>query len=604
MKKWLLALFCFLSLLSTATAQVTLTASVDKTALALDDELTLTIEVQGASGNMIMPQMPSLPAFNVYSREVEQSTVNGHTTTSFRYIMLPRFAGKASIGEISFSYQGKTYKTDPISVTIYRNAQGVPPNRASTQTAYKKTNGNIDTRLSKTMEKPDPNLPPLEYALASQAYAQAGNPFFMVAAVSNPSPYVNEPTLLAVRFYYSRSFYDAPYQKPEATDIFMEALAPAQGTQTIGGTLYRYEEQRYQLMPASPGKAVIGPASIRYQTGNSPFSAFDRLFGGTAVSEEKTATTTPITLTVRPLPAQGKPKSFYGAVGEGFSLSAKAEPTLVEAGEAVNLTLLVKGPANLKTTQDVIFPQMEGFKLYPAAAESGSLPSIDGNSRGYKTFKAVLVPSASGVYTIPSIKWSYFSPVTRTYKTLQTDPIQLQVVPSSKAENGFDFNQAASSTGFQSLGKDVAYLKTSYAPATNGLERVSEWDKLNYIFLSLLGFCILFASFGRKSLAAKRAYADCRNRLKKADSVGEVADAVADYLQNKFKISTGSLPLKNITQALRKKGVTPATAESFSLLWQRLDAARFAPGEWEIQSTQELSVQATDVLHLIEEETK
>ena len=110
MKKLLLALyfcFCFVS----AMAQVSLTASVNKTALALDDEITLTVEIRGASGNMIMPQLPSLPAFNVYSREVEQSTVNGNTTTVFRYVMLPRFVGKTSIGEVSFTYDGKTYKT-------------------------------------------------------------------------------------------------------------------------------------------------------------------------------------------------------------------------------------------------------------------------------------------------------------------------------------------------------------------------------------------------------------------------------------------------------------------------------------------------------------
>ena len=58
----LLSIICFPTLLG---AQVNLTAFTDKTDLALDDELTLTVQVSGASGTMVMPQLPSLPAFNV-----------------------------------------------------------------------------------------------------------------------------------------------------------------------------------------------------------------------------------------------------------------------------------------------------------------------------------------------------------------------------------------------------------------------------------------------------------------------------------------------------------------------------------------------------------
>ena len=84
----------------------------------------------------------------------------------------------------------------------------------------------------------------------------------------------------------------------------------------------------------------------------------------------------------------------------------------------------------------------------------------------------------------------------------------------------------------------------------------------------------------------------------------KAAEAVAAYLQQKLKINTGSMPLRDITHALNQKGVRPATGESFALLWQRLDTARFAPTELAEQSTLDLAAQALDVLSLIEEETK
>ncbi len=162
MRKILFLLLVLMSTCLQAGAQVSLSARVDKTSLALDDELTLTVNVSGVSGNITMPQLPSLPAFNVYSREVEQSSINGETSLQFRYVMLPRFVGNATIGAVRFNYKGETYQTEPISVRIYRTAANVPTAPAQ--------------RATPRVEKADPNLPPLEASLANQAYAKAGTP--------------------------------------------------------------------------------------------------------------------------------------------------------------------------------------------------------------------------------------------------------------------------------------------------------------------------------------------------------------------------------------------------------------------------------------------
>ena len=168
-----------------AWAQVSVTARVDKTALTLDDEVTLSVEVNGTSSTMVMPQLPSLPAFNVYSREVEQTSVNGQTTTVFRYVMLPRFVGKATIGSVSFTYNGKTYQTDPLSISIYRNAQGVQNAQPARSAAHAAATKNF---ASAPVQTADPHLPPLERDLANQAYRRGNENYFSVAAVSDKNP--------------------------------------------------------------------------------------------------------------------------------------------------------------------------------------------------------------------------------------------------------------------------------------------------------------------------------------------------------------------------------------------------------------------------------
>ena len=591
-----------------AWAQISVSAQVDKTSLTLDDELTLTVTVQGAVSPLTMPQLPSLPAFNVYSREIDQTSINGKSTSVFRYVMLPRFAGKADIGAVTVKYNGKTYKTDPISISVYRNAQGVQKNQPAASTGRPVTNGtydsSINTAVSRQVQKADESLPPLTQSLMNQAYARGSENYFLISAVSDKKPYVNEPITLAVRFYYSREFYDAPYQKPDVYNLFMEEAGSAEGSQSINGVLYRYNEQRYTVTGAAPGAASIGEAIVRYRPGAAALSPLDRLFGGAALGTEKIAKSKEISLQIRPLPA-GKPDSFYGAVGQGFALSASADRTQVEAGEAVTVTVTVKGPGNLKATGDLTWPQIPGFKMYPAAASSGSLPAAAGQVRGYKEFKTVLVPSASGIYAIPGVKWSYFNPVSGQYKTLQTEPITVSVSPSTKKESGFDFGATAhTGSGFQTLGRDIAYLKTSYAPEPSVLTRLSAWQNINWAALAVLGMSVFFASFGKKSLSRKRAYTHAKNLLKKAVADEQVAEALSGYLQQKLGIGTGSLPLRSIVTALQKSGVTPATAESFSLLWQRLETARFAPGSPDALDPQNLAAQGLDVLKLMEEETK
>ena len=108
MKKFFLS-FVFLCLAGWAGAQVSVTARVDKTNLTLDDELTLTVEVNGASGNMVMPQLPSMPAFNVYSREVQRLlyALSVAVNTDGNGIGLIRFA---VVGELDGADGGVAHK--------------------------------------------------------------------------------------------------------------------------------------------------------------------------------------------------------------------------------------------------------------------------------------------------------------------------------------------------------------------------------------------------------------------------------------------------------------------------------------------------------------
>ncbi len=559
MRKLTLLFICLILSLP-SWAQIKLSATTDKTDLALDDELTLTVQVSGANGNIVMPQLPSLPAFNVYSREVAQSTINGRTTSQFKYIMVPRFVGKTTIGEITFNYQGQTYRTQPIEVRVYRG-NTAPTSTPSVTTTQRPAQA--DTDLSQ--------LPPLERELATRAYAHHGQPYFVVAAVSNKRPYVNEPFTLGVRFYYSKPFY-----------------------------VYRYEEKRYRLAGVSAGQATIGSASVSFRPGSSPLSLLDRVFGGAAIEPEQTVSSTPMKLRIEPLPTQGKPTSFYGAVGTGYAFIAKLDPTHTEAGEAVTLTATVQGPGNLKTTTDLQFPQIEGLASYPAAPTSNYLPNS--TSRSYKIFKTVLVPAASGTYTIPALHWSYYDPQSATYKTLTSKPLELTVSPSSHTANQLDFGQTeGGNNGVQTIGQDIRYLLNDPTPGSSWLAKLPDWKWLHALAGGWLILCLFIALIGKKTAAKRHAYVQARAQLKKATTYEHIADALSTYLSTKWKISTSSLPLRAIVEALAHKGVKTEVCNRFTNLWEKLESARFAPTQADTQTLAQFTEQARALLKAWEE---
>lgn len=565
-KRFLLLVLCLLA--SSTWAQVQLTAFTDKTDLALDDELTLTVHVSGVSGNMVMPQLPSLPAFNVYSRQAAQSTVNGRTTLSFKYLMMPRFVGNTTIGPITFKYGGTTYQTEPITVRIYKSASGVPATKQGRPTPAAAPASAADTDLTQ--------LPPLERELSTRAYAHLGQPYFMVAAVSTKKPYVNEPFTLGVRFYYSQPFYEAPYQNPTVSNLLMEELSSAQGQQTIQNTIYRYEEKRYRLTGVSTGKAQVGAASVTYHAGSSSGSLFDRLFGGSAVSAPQTVSSTPIDVNIKPVPVQSKPVSFYGAVGAGYTLQAKLDRPQTQAGEAVTFSVTVQGPGNLKTTADLELPQITGLTAYPAAPQADYLPGT--TARSYKTFKTVLVPTSSGTYTIPAVAWTYFDPQTRTYKTLYTQPLTLEVTAAAHAATQLDFSTLTPShNGIETIGKDIHYVLSAPAPAPSLWARLAAWKWAHLLAFVWLAVCLFIASIGKKTAAKKQAYLHAKNKLKKATNYENISDTLADYLLAKFNISTARLPLKDILRALEKHRVPAPACQAFAALWKELESARFAP---------------------------
>ena len=132
-----------------------------------------------------------------------------------------------------------------------------------------------------------------------------------------------------------------------------------------------------------------------------------------------------VKLEVAEVPATGRPASFAGAVGSGFSLEVGADRSVVQLGEPIELSFHLRGHGDLSTAglppldADGLFDPAR-FRL-PEEAPAGLLDE-DG-----KHFKLTLRVLDANVREIPALAYSWFDADTRRFETVHSQPIALSV---------------------------------------------------------------------------------------------------------------------------------------------------------------------------------
>jgi hypothetical protein len=99
---------------------------------------------------------------------------------------------------------------------------------------------------------------------------------------------------------------------------------------------------------------------------------------------------------VQPLPEQGKPSDFSGAVGH-FTLEVRAAPLDVTAGDPVTLTYTLRGEGDLSSVVPPALSGSDALRVYPV--QPAATPP--GNAAGARTFEQVVIPLQPGSVRLP-----------------------------------------------------------------------------------------------------------------------------------------------------------------------------------------------------------
>jgi len=306
----------------------------------------------------------------------------------------------------------------------------------------------------------------------------------------------------------------------------------------------------------------------------------------------------PVKLDVQPLPSEGRPESFSGAVGD-FSFSASASPEELDAGEPITIKMLVEGRGNIDNITPPKLDLGDEFKTYEPRLVSGDSNGGSGSAR--KLFEEVVVPRSEEIAEVPAIEFSYFDPVDGEYKTIERGPFPVKVNPASSEVLQVAARQDAQEAGGEPeiLGADIVYLKDAPSePGDNGRVFAALSTPLSrYLqILPLLVLAILFAWQRRREFlqgnvavarrqraprAARAALGRAEKALRDEDRAQffeSVWQTAADYFGNRLNLAPGEVGMEQVEAFVRRAGLDQNLAEDLRGIMQRCERERFGAG--------------------------
>jgi hypothetical protein len=385
-----------------ARAEFTLRSEVDAQKIGLQDQvqLTLTVEGSGAPEEIPLPPLVNLDVVAGPFQSTQVSIVNGRMSQSrsLSYVLQPRAAGNAEVGAVHAGGQSAP------AITIEVVAGSLRPREPQRQEPFAR----------------DPFGDPLEEFFGRRRGRAESPRLLMEAEPSRTRLKVGEPLVLTYWLYTQTSVSDLQFKEaPQFAGFWVEDLErvqipPSGEPATVEGQRYRrFPVLKKLLFPTRAGTLTI-PTSL-FRIGLARTGFFDA--GGVVERPTK-----PVKVSVEPLPdAPG----FSGAVGR-FRATASLDREAVPLGEAATLRFRVEGTGNLKWIDRGPEVAPAGAKVFPPQAKS-DLRATPSGITGSRTWEFVVVPETSGVVEIPPLAFSYFDPAADRIVTAETAPLALRV---------------------------------------------------------------------------------------------------------------------------------------------------------------------------------
>ena len=551
-------------------------ASMSSSVVSLDQTATLDVTIQGA-GDVSEPQLPPLPQFSVEAAGTSRETtiVNGFVSNrlTIHYLLAPKQVGSYTLGPITAQVDGKTLATEPLKLEVNK--------------------GGNNSALVARPAAPANLRVPSPWQPAAPAAATPGSPAFAIAEVDNPTPYAGQCIHYRLKFYHSSGVsLLGQVQLPTTTGFIAHEAAPDKvSTCQIEGRTYQLNEIDIPLLATSAGRFEIGasrlPCRIPLALPGLGDDDFSMLLRG---AEPQTLTTKPVQVVVRATPTEGRPDNFTGAVGE-LSMDARLDSQSATVGKPLELKVTVRALGDLELVQPPPLAGMSAFQVADLPVDS-TPASIDEKGMTTRTFTFSLVPTRAGKQEVPAVSMAYFDPNTGQYKTVQTDPIPVQIEP------GTEFGPSQPVAVEQPPGLRPQHLDLTLSKSTPLVESGVFWA-LQMVPLVGLGLAWLLGkrSLGKRSARGGGAWQQALSQLRRHPRPEQLSPLVYQYLCQKLALPVSAFSSPERRETLLRRGASAAQIDRLTDLLGRAEQARYAPHP---DSSSDLSGQIRELLQDLE----
>ncbi|ATA69870.1 BatD family protein [Capnocytophaga sputigena] len=537
--------------------QVEFKAEVSKNQLGANERLRIEFSMNKDGDNFTPPNFHGFTVVMGPSQSISKSWINGVSSFSktYVYILEPKTKGNFTIGQASIEIDGRTYRTNPINITV------------------------TDAVKTPTMEK------------NSNDYAREG--LFLLTEISNPNPYLNEAVIVTYRLYVGRGIAVNNFQElntpkyPEFWSQEIRANDYQVEERTYKGQVYRTVVMRRKMIlyPQKTGSITLEPLNLNVlltaPTGQRDF------FGGLVYeSMERKVSSGSAVINVKPLPEQGKPDNFSGAVGD-FSFAVNLTQPTLKANESTQLKIEISGNGNFKLF-DLPKPNFpSSLEVYAPEQKDDVLPSLNSGMKGRLEQTYTIVPEYKGKYPISGLSFSYFNPKTQKYETVKTNDLWIDVTEGPTPDSDTTANEpttAPKTLGGLQMNADFQDIHT---PVFFGSTSYYLW-----LFLPLLLIPIALIWWhirmqrasdveGNKVRAAnrlaKKYLGEAKRKLGDKNTFYEALErALHNYLKAKLKIETAEMSKDKITELLLNQKANEATVTQFMALLANCEMARYS----------------------------
>ncbi len=219
---------------------------------------------------------------------------------------------------------------------------------------------------------------------------------------------------------------------PVGTDTHIE-IETAAGTmrlpatsteESVGGRRVLVLRAHRTMIAVSPEEIRASPARVVISRGTRYRRDLFNQRQATA-SQRLMAEDGPIRIEVIEVPRAGRPPSFAGAVGKGFTLEVVADRSVVQLGEPILLSFHLRGNGDLSSAS---LPPLDAEGLFdPNQFRLPEDPPAGLVDEDGKHFEASLRVLDAEAREIPAIAYSWFDADTRAFETTHSRPIALSV---------------------------------------------------------------------------------------------------------------------------------------------------------------------------------